>query len=345
MDSGKSVAELLEKIGDGAKISSQLFENIKDPKTGRSSEPHHAPFNRVFDVDLPLWLWYETKEQSYRRRRFAIAMRGVAQFHPHDLLDDGPFFLAENIVMHRSWSDLGISVLDWKALPQGSIVVDVGGGIGTSAVAVARTNDHLRCIVQDLPTICTEATARWKKEFPEIIETGRLSFTRRYYVRYSGYDLDGISRTAHDFFTPQPVTNASVFVLKHILHDWSDPYCAQILKALRAAATPNTKLVVIDNIVAYACHDPTIESGLNSGYKEAPAPLLPNYGAVNVMPYLLDLALQPIRIAQMMFWLNAQERTIGQLDTLLQSSGWQLASAKRHGSPCNFPEPIVALPV
>ncbi|KAG6915443.1 hypothetical protein DXG01_011473 [Tephrocybe rancida] len=276
MDSGKSVADLLKNpedkhegtpglvallehlIGDGAKFSSQLLENIKDPKTGRSDEPIHAPFNRVFNVDLPLWLWYEVEEQSYRRRRFAVAMHGIAQMQPPDILDE---------------------VLDWKVLSEGSIVVDVGGGIGTSSVAIARKNEHLKFVVQDLPGICAEGTDYWSKQYPEIIDTGRLAFM------------------PHDFFTPQPVANASVFILKQILHNWADPYSAKILRALRAAAMPETKLVLIDNIVAYACHDPTIGSTLGFKYKEAPAPLLPNYGAANIMPYILDLGVRDVRIS------------------------------------------------
>ncbi|KAG6876204.1 hypothetical protein C0992_000498, partial [Termitomyces sp. T32_za158] len=285
-------------VGDVAKSSSQLLENIKDPITGRSNEPNHAPFNRVFNVDTPLWLWYETKEQAYRRRLFAIAMRGVAQIHDSDLLDD---------------------VLDWKALPQGSIIVDVGGGIGQSSVAVAKKNDHLRFVVQDLPMVCAEATAYWSKEYPELIDTGKLAFA------------------PHDFFTPQPVANASVFILKQILHDWSDPYCTRILKELRAAANPETKLVVVDSIIPYACHDPTAESGLNSGYKEAPAPLLTNYGALNVMPYLADMT--------MMVLINSQERTIRHLDTLLRSTGWRIVSAKRCAPLSSFYEPVVAVPL
>ncbi|KAG6863965.1 hypothetical protein C0991_001530 [Blastosporella zonata] len=102
---------------------------------------------------------------------------------------------------------------------------------------------------------------------------------------------------AHDFFTPQPVTNASVFILKQILHDWADPYASRILKALRAVALPHTKLVIVDNIVAYACHDPTIESVEGANYKEAPAPLLPNYGAANVIPYVLDLGVCAVDVA------------------------------------------------
>ncbi|KAG6885986.1 hypothetical protein C0992_004743 [Termitomyces sp. T32_za158] len=85
---------LVEILGnDAAKSSSHLLENMKDPITGRSGEPNHAPFNRVFNVNVPLWHWYETKEQVYRRRRFALATRGVTQIHDSELLDDGPSLL------------------------------------------------------------------------------------------------------------------------------------------------------------------------------------------------------------------------------------------------------------
>lgn len=61
---------------------------------------------------------------------------------------------------------------------------------------------------------------------------------------------------AHDFFTPNPIKNPSVFLLKHITHDWSDPYVKKILKQLRDAAGPSTKLVVMDRIIPFACPIP-----------------------------------------------------------------------------------------
>ena len=92
---------------------------------------------------------------------------------------------------------------------------------------------------------------------------------------------------AHDFFEPQPQKNASVFFLKHIMHDWSDQYCVKILKQLRAAATPQTKLVLMDSIMPFACHDASGEDEGNdisgAAPREAPAPLLANFGAVNEM--------------------------------------------------------------
>lgn len=61
---------------------------------------------------------------------------------------------------------------------------------------------------------------------------------------------------AHDFFTTQPVKNASVFILKHIIHNWPDAYASKILMRLREAAQKDTKLILIDNLVSFACRDP-----------------------------------------------------------------------------------------
>ena len=59
---------------------------------------------------------------------------------------------------------------------------------------------------------------------------------------------------AHDFFTPQTVKGAEVYLMKYIIHDWSDEYAVKILRRLREAADPQkTRLVTIDRAVQYAC--------------------------------------------------------------------------------------------
>lgn len=45
---------------------------------------------------------------------------------------------------------------DWAALPKGSIVVDVGGGVGNLTMALAKVHKHLRFIVQDRPATVKE---------------------------------------------------------------------------------------------------------------------------------------------------------------------------------------------
>ncbi len=95
---------------------------------------------------------------------------------------------------------------------------------------------------------------------------------------------------AHDFFTPQPQKNASVYFLKHVIHDWSDEYSTKILKQLRDAAGPRTKLICIDAILPYGCRIANTEDlipGMES--IEAPEPLLAHWGLNSAMTFYMDM--------------------------------------------------------
>lgn len=102
-----------------------------------------------------------------------------------------------------------------------------------------------------------------------------------------------------------------------ILHDWSDKYCIDILKNLRAAAGPQTILVVNDNIISYASPDTEYLKAIpGAEVTLPPAPLLANKGEANIMAYLADM--------QMLTSLNGSERTVMQYDKLFEASGWKL---------------------
>jgi tRNA G46 methylase TrmB len=45
----------------------------------------------------------------------------------------------------------------WEHLPEGSLVVDVGGGIGVQSLTLAKHNPHLRFVVQDLESVTGNA--------------------------------------------------------------------------------------------------------------------------------------------------------------------------------------------
>jgi hypothetical protein len=65
----------------------------------------------------------------------------------------------------------------------------------------------------------------------------------------------------------------------------------KILKRLRDAALPHTKLVIGDYIIPYACLDDTDASVLPGAARTlAPAPLLANLGRGSAFAYFLDMA-------------------------------------------------------
>jgi hypothetical protein len=82
----------------------------------------------------------------------------------------------------------------------------------------------------------------------------------------------------HDFFSPQPVKDADVFLLRGIMHNWGSSYAIKILRQLRdAAVVGKTKLVIIDPVVSYACRTDFEREGIQMPEKPAvPEFLLPN---------------------------------------------------------------------
>ena len=111
---------------------------------------------------------------------------------------------------------------------------------------------------------------------------------------------------AHDFFSTQPVKDADVFLLRYILHNWSNKKAVEILSRLRDAAVPGkTKVVIVDGVIQYACtFDRKMIQGAGDivfeGSNKGPVPtgLLPNLGRARARNYFLDLVygLQPRRV-------------------------------------------------
>lgn len=101
-------------------------------------------------------------------------------------------------------------------------VVDVGGGNGTHLRALLDRHPGMRGIVLDLPE-----TVRDEASYPE-----RLTF------------LEG------NFFEAVP-PGADVYVISTILHDWPDEAARRILETVRAAAAPDSRLVLVEAIVGH----------------------------------------------------------------------------------------------
>jgi len=190
---------------------------------------------------------------------------------------------------------------NWSGLAAGSLVVDVGGGVGTSCLTLAAKFPELKFVVQDQEKVIEQGKEvsqpnepgplrimvflqLWNAQMPAAISSGQVA------LQGSGIPLSNtpklsLSNPVHDIFTPQPRTEAAVFFLKQILHDWSDEYCVKILTQLSAAATREIILLLLETVIPLASSDPDAGDGV----QDAPAPLLPNYGAVNDLAYSADM--------------------------------------------------------
>ena len=109
-----------------------------------------------------------------------------------------------------------LAALEWRG---DETVVDVGGGNGSLLRGLLARVPGLRGIVFDLPE-----TNRDEAIFDE-----RLSFV------------------AGSFFERVPQGDA--YVLSGILHDWDDERAAMILRMIRAAASTEARVLVLDSVV------------------------------------------------------------------------------------------------
>ncbi|KAI0771380.1 O-methyltransferase-domain-containing protein [Irpex lacteus] len=278
-DNTLGIAAFLEHTIDGGLRSSYyLPEVLLDPKWAHSSEPNETAFNKALGTTLPAFEWTALPENAYKRKILAIGMRGIQSVAPADDILKGFY---------------------WQNLSRGSVVVDVGGGIGSKMLPLAKTFDHLSFVVQDMPDVIGEATRFWDANMPLAISSGKVQLQ------------------AYDFFTKQPIQKPAVFHLCKVLHDWADKYCIQILSHLRAAAGPETQLVVVDIVLLYALpQSTTTTKASGAATSTPPEPLLQNMGEANIRPYLSDM--------QMMTVLNGSERTAQQYERLFEESGWKL---------------------
>lgn len=67
----------------------------------------------------------------------------------------------------------------------------------------------------------------------------------------------------HDFFTPQPVKDADVYLLRMILHDWPDEKAVAILKHIAEAMKEGSRIFIMDMVLpAPGSGSPTLEAAL-----------------------------------------------------------------------------------
>nr|AKW47170.1 O-methyltransferase [Pueraria montana var. lobata] len=160
---------------------------------------------------LQLPTWFKNDDPSPFQTAHGMKIWDYADREPklNDLFNDAMASdteLVANVVIERC---KGV----FKGLES---VVDVGGGTGTMAKAIAKSFPQLECTVFDLPHVV--ATLQGSEN-----------------LKYVGGDMF------------ESIPPADAILLKWILHDWNDEQCVKILKKCKEAI--KSKVIIIDMVV------------------------------------------------------------------------------------------------
>jgi hypothetical protein len=104
---------------------------------------------------------------------------------------------------------------EWSRFP---VIADIGGGIGSQLSSILDAHPSCRGILFDQPAVIAQA--------PD----GR------------------IERVGGDFFKGVAV-QADAYLMRWVLHDWSDEESLGLLKNVRKVATPDARLMVVESVI------------------------------------------------------------------------------------------------
>ncbi|KAF8519626.1 hypothetical protein BU17DRAFT_89779 [Hysterangium stoloniferum] len=203
---------------------------------------------------------------------------------------------------------LGYLDLDWKSWEGDSdepTFVEVGASTGHLSLTVLPVVNKAKFINQDRPEVCVEGEKFFAKYNPEALTSGQVSFE------------------PVDFFQPQPIQGAEVYILSNILHDWPDRQALDILKNIADAMTLTSRLLVMEIVLT-----PSISQSLNppdenteTDANSAPWPLLKDYGIVNRYAHHQSIELITL--------FNGLDRTLQEYLTLFEQAGLELSRIPR----------------
>jgi ubiquinone/menaquinone biosynthesis C-methylase UbiE len=151
-------------------------------------------------------------------------------------------------------------------------VVDVGGGFGHLAIALLEKFPNLHAVVLDMPDLIPIAKKNNPVNDPAV--SARLEYV------------------AGNMFDSVPVADA--YVMKHIIHDWEDERCVQLLRNCGRSMLGDGRVYCIDSVVP--------PMGDTSG----------------VTSKLLDLV--------MMTFITGKERTLHQWEAIYAGAGFRIAN-------------------
>ncbi|KAK7986993.1 O-methyltransferase [Apiospora saccharicola] len=175
------------------------------PQTHSLAESAHGVARQT---DLPFYEWLERDENLALRRTFDKGMEGISRGG-------------------QRLQDTDLRAYPWGELPDGAVVVDMGGSGGHFARGLAAAYPTFSVVVQDLPRVIQQSVEDQK----------------------SSPGSESVTYQAHNLFDPQPVKNADVYFMRYVFHNHPDAECVKILTELLPALKQGARVLVSEGVI------------------------------------------------------------------------------------------------
>lgn len=236
----RSLRRLLRALTGLGLLTEERAGAFRATATGRVLRADHpgsfATVARVFTEPLMVRSW-ERLADSVRTGRPAFPEVFGREFFDH--LEELPELSAEfNASMSqgtRSTAEVLPGAYDFGSH---HTVVDVGGGDGTLLAAILRAHPGLRGVVHDTPNGLAQARAT--------MEAAGVA--------------ERFDEATGDFFASVPA-GGDLYLLKSVIHDWSDERCVTLLGNCRAVLPPGGRVLLVEPVLP-----PTAEPRLAGSY-------------------------------------------------------------------------------
>lgn len=156
-----------------------LSPTLLSKDTAYSYAPLDAPFSHAAwgteANEKTMFEWLSLPTNHHRLVRFGNAMKGMSGMTPENAILRGKIIIivcscftvsqaifpefplrVRGVIIDEQFYQLLIG-FDWTALPTGSVVVDVGGGVGAAALPIVRACPGIKLVIQDTEKVIEEA--------------------------------------------------------------------------------------------------------------------------------------------------------------------------------------------
>lgn len=191
----------------------------------RSDAPGHARATILFTAGLHHWRAWEQLPEVLKdggtgiEKAFGKPIFEYLEEHPEEYEE----FNEAMIAIHATEPPAIAEAYDFSRF---GTIVDVGGGSGNLLATILERHPAPRGVLYDLPDVIAHA----RELLAARALGGRLGFA------------------GGDFFEEVP-PGGDAYLLSHIIHDWEEAKCLEILERCRAAMTPEARLLIIETVL------------------------------------------------------------------------------------------------